>query len=427
MAKTRPPDPVPRPLTNNPLARVAGRDAPLHQLLPRAAPVLGARGLDLLQPGADPLDDYAQVDPSLARMPLEALQDRPFARSHWPANGLGYIGFDPEARTRFLLWLDALEHDAPPSFQTLFLAQVETALVEAAATANGAQLEQAIAALRALEAWPHWQANEQRARTLLLAYLLQGDGGRLASWLGEGAPTVQVAGVALGQQARLGAALTPAEVLTLARLWHITEERLNEGVVSLRLRSLTESLGADPLAHALRAAALPPADLVDAPGDHADDSTGDSAGDSAPGARLPWRTAHRDLRLAFAQPDLEPHLAPLFAEMLDDVPLAPKPAAAVAEAPAAGEAETWTLILEFGHSRSEYFEFALKQAQRLPGYSALVDEQRHVVHRVHLKKSEMRRFWQLWEYAMNWSDTHVYVNGVELDKWKIYPYSQFLS
>ena len=428
MATTQSPAPSIQPLTTNPLARIAGRDAPLQQLLPKAAAPLAARGISL-RPASTPLDDFALIDPALARVPADLLPGRPYPPSEWPATGLGYVGLNAEARSRFLLWLESPEQVAPPSFLALYLAQVESALIDAVATDSRPRLEHAIAALRALEVWPHWLAHEQRARTLLLAYLLQGDGAQIAAWLVEGRPPQAVAGVALGWQALLGAPLTAAEVLAVARLWGISDAKLDEAVVALRLRSLCESLGVDPLVHAVRAAAPAPraprdTDASDAQ-DDADAPATIVAGDLA-GMAQPWRCAHRDLRLAFAQPDVQPWLAPLLVEMLDDVPLAVAPAAPSAEA-SESEAATWTLILEFGHSRSEYFEFALKQAQRLPGYSALVDEHRHVVHRVHLKKSEMRRFWQLWEYAMNWSDTHVYLNGKELDKWKIYPYSQYLS
>ncbi len=231
------------------------------------------------------------------------------------------------------------------------------------------------------------------------------------------------------------AALTPGELLGLARLWAITEANLDEAVVALRLRSLTESLGVDPLTWALHAAAAQAgADAAVQAGDEAappqpaPEEIAAPATEGAPlwtGESLSWRCAHRDLRIDFAQPDLQPWLAPLLAEMLDDVPLAPAPAAPPEE-PAADN-EAWMLILEFGHSRSEYFEFALRQAQRQPGFSALVDDQRHVIYRVRFAKSEMRRFWQLWEYAMNWAETHVYLNGKKLEKWKVYPYSQYLT
>lgn len=437
-------------LTSNAFARIVGRNAPLHWLLVKAADALAARAITVRPPHIDPLEDYAQIDPSLARLPVDELPRTHFHGTDGPANGLGYVGFDAEARSRFLLWLDHPERDAPTSFQTLYLAHIESALVEAAATDDTRTIEQVIATLRALEVWPHWRRHAQRARTLLFAYLLLGDGAQIGAWLAEGFPTQPVADVALGWQALLGARLTPAVVLGLARLWDIADEKLDVAVVALRLRSLTEDMGVDPLTYALRAAlpgaALPGAVLPGAALPEAivpDEVVPEAAArvqaqQSGPGgavaaaaAAKPWRSAHRDLRVDFVQLEMKPWIAPLLAELLDDVPRTDAADAAVSVPQAATEAEAttgeWTLILEFQHSRSEYFELALKQAQRLSGYSALVDENRHVVHRVLIKKAEMRRFWQLWDYVMSWSGTRVYVNGVELDKWKIYPYSQYLT
>jgi hypothetical protein len=38
----------------------------------------------------------------------------------------------------------------------------------------------------------------------------------------------------------------------------------------------------------------------------------------------------------------------------------------------------------------------------------------------------MRHFWQIWGYVQNWTSTHVYYEGRELDKWQVYPYSQYI-
>ncbi len=420
MAKLRQPEPVPSVLTVNTLARIAGRDAPMHALLANATEVLAASGVRILPASTDPLDDYALIDATLARMPEEEITPATLPPEKWPAPGLGYAGFSPEARSHFLRWLNEPVHQAPAAFQQLFLAHIECGLLDALTSGKSELLEQCVATLRSFEAWPDWRSNEQRSRTALLADILLGDGERLATWLAEGFLAPHLVGIALGRQALSNAPLTPAEVVNLGRLWGITDAKLDEGVVGLRLRSLSESLSCDPLVFALRRAAPQQVDVEVA----LVAQNGESA---ATFGATPWRCAHRDLRLTFAQPDLTPHLAPLIAEMLDDVPIATSTAAVAGAEAADADAQGWMLILEFGQSRSEYFEFALKQAQRLPGYSALVDEQRHVIHRVHIKKSEMRRFWQLWEYAMNWNETKVYVNGKELEKWKIYPYSQFLT
>ena len=87
----------------------------------------------------------------------------------------------------------------------------------------------------------------------------------------------------------------------------------------------------------------------------------------------------------------------------------------------------WHLILEFGHSRSEFFEFALELAQRVESYTQIADENRKLIHRVIFKKRELRQFWRLWDYVQSWSSTQVFLNGEELQKWKIYPYSPYLK
>ncbi|MGL4651540.1 MAG: hypothetical protein ACRC1H_19190, partial [Caldilineaceae bacterium] len=87
----------------------------------------------------------------------------------------------------------------------------------------------------------------------------------------------------------------------------------------------------------------------------------------------------------------------------------------------------YSLVLEFGHSRSEFYDFAVEIAQRQSSYVALLDENRRLVHRVVLGRTQMRTFWRLWDYVQNWADTRVYVNGVLLEKWKIWPWSHYLQ
>ncbi|MBW7885050.1 MAG: hypothetical protein H3C34_20925, partial [Caldilineaceae bacterium] len=84
------------------------------------------------------------------------------------------------------------------------------------------------------------------------------------------------------------------------------------------------------------------------------------------------------------------------------------------------------VIIEFRQSRSEYFPFALRQAQKQRGFAQLLDEDRHIVYRVPFRRNDMRRFWQLWQYVQSWSSTRVYCQGRELERWQIYPYSQYL-
>ena len=208
-------------------------------------------------------------------------------------------------------------------------------------------------------------------------------------------------------------------------------------VLRLRLDSLQTVLGAEPLAHALAA-----------------------LGDAAK-TPMPWRCQHRDLRLAFPQPDVRPALQPLLDDMLtlgdvatddpgagpqlqsadaeaitDEIPAAVAPPAKHAAkscarskkepAPPATELEKAHIIVEFGASRSDVFDYVLRQAQKQPASSRLMDENRHIVYRVPFRRSEMRRFWQLWEYVQGWATTRVYCDGRQLDKWQIYPYSQYL-
>jgi hypothetical protein len=84
------------------------------------------------------------------------------------------------------------------------------------------------------------------------------------------------------------------------------------------------------------------------------------------------------------------------------------------------------LILEFGASRSDVFDYVLRQAQKQPGYQQIMDENRHMVYRVPFRRNDMRHFWQLWGYVQNWASTRVYCEGRPLDKWQVYPYSQYL-
>ncbi len=84
------------------------------------------------------------------------------------------------------------------------------------------------------------------------------------------------------------------------------------------------------------------------------------------------------------------------------------------------------LILEFSQSRSEYFDYVLQLAQRQSEFAQLMDEDRRLVYRVRFRKDKLRSFWRIWEYVQNWSSTKVYVNGEEIEHWKIWPYSQYL-
>jgi hypothetical protein len=90
-------------------------------------------------------------------------------------------------------------------------------------------------------------------------------------------------------------------------------------------------------------------------------------------------------------------------------------------------ADGYSLVLEFGHSRSEFYEYAVETAQRARSYQAILDENRRIVHRVTFGGPRSRTFWRLWDYVGNWTTTRVYVNGVELEKWQIWPWSDYLQ
>lgn len=59
------------------------------------------------------------------------------------------------------------------------------------------------------------------------------------------------------------------------------------------------------------------------------------------------------------------------------------------------QAETIDPVLEFEHSRSAYFDFALALAQRQEGYTMLLDENRRIIYRVVFRKNKLSSFWRL--------------------------------
>jgi hypothetical protein len=233
---------------------------------------------------------------------------------------------------------------------------------------------------------------------------------------------------ALGSQALLGQPLLSEQVDGVAAAWNLPLSSQPPAVLRLRLDSLRSSLGAEPLAYALG-------------------RLGDTAA-----APKPWRCHHRDLRLALPQPDVRPHLEPLLVDMLsvvdrdESLPSGTQAAAEIGpqeepsssgtrkrsakaadkEADGRSELDKAHIIVEFGASRSDVFAYVLRQAQRQGGFQQILDENRHIVYRVPFRRSEMRRFWHLYEYVQGWASTRVYCDGRQLDKWQIYPYSQYL-
>jgi hypothetical protein len=277
--------------------------------------------------------------------------------------------------------------------------------------------ERAIEQMVQLGAEVTWAENPALHRAFVLACWLQQDGQLLASWISTHPLPGELFGVALGLQAVTGVPLTARELGMALTAWQLGAP-LQADLLKLRLDSLTAILGQPPLAYAL---ALLEADAA---------------------RPRPWRTAQRGLRLLMPQPDLRPALEPALRDLLAVADVNHEESAPIGtlaspdtSQPAAAQEESaqpsldelgWRLILEFGSNRSEYFDYVLAQARKLPGYSQLMDEDRRIVYRIIFRKSEMRRFWRIWDYVHGWTSTRVYLNGDELEKWKVWPYSQYL-
>jgi len=381
------------PLIQNPLVRILGQHAPAHQVLQQAAQQ-GPLPIEVRITPVPPVGDYALVDPALT------LDFQPTAvppAQSLPPSGAGYAAFTPGQRAQLLQWLNEPTEAAPPAFQQFYLAQLEVGLLESATAAA------VMAEAQRLQQAPAWRHHLGLARLRLLAHWLAQDGSGLAAWLGEESAPGSLLGVALGLQALLQQALLPQQVVTLFRHWSPETALPSNVLLTMRLSSLTTTLGSEPLAYAL-------AQLTD-----------------ELRQPRPWRSQHRDLRVALPQPDLRPPLAPLLRDLtLLDASIDDNPDTAARDE---GRDDTpednaavrgWQLVLEFGESRSDFFALALSAAQKLPGYVALMDEDRHMVHRVHFRKGEVRRFWRLWEYVQSWSSTKVYLNGDEISKWDLY-------
>ena len=387
----------------NSLLRFAGRDAPALAVVSIAAergdlPVTFRQLSDRVSAGLPQGDgaqsDYAQVDQSLLLADAPPLTELPA-----PPGGLGYSGLTPQQRAAFVRWAAKPIDDAPAAFQQLYVANLEIRLFEAEPLPSQTRSE-----LLMLSKAPAWRTRHALSRAILLAFWLAQDGNNLAAWLAEGTAPVELWSVALGCQALLGAPLSSNQLPALLQAWQLPNQALPGNAYAFRLSSLATSLDQEPLAYALT-----------------------RLGDAARTPQ-PWRCQHRDLRLSLAQPDVRPVLEPLLADMLtitgkDDATPTPT------EPDEPGNDATLQpahLIVEFGHSRADGFSWALRQAQKQNGFQQLMDEDRHMIYRVPFRRSEMRRFWQLWESVQGWSTARVYRDGRELEKWQVYPYSQYL-
>ncbi len=416
----------------NPFVRITGQHRRASEVLHTAALRAGFP-VRILPNASTPTEDYAQIDLSLAATePSDAKSSNPKLTNKkavakpitLPDRGLSYAGFSPEQRAWFLEWLADPSRSAPAAFQQLYLANVEVALFE----------EQPIAAdalenLLTLNAMPVWRDHLGLSRSILLGLWLQQNGEQLAQWIASGNIHPALLGVAAGHLALLCKEISAEIVGTLLRRWAIVHAVPSANVLALRLDLQRERLGADPLAFALS---------------QLDDDHGDAAVNNIAAAKEPqlWRCQHRDLRIALPQPDLHPPLEPLLRELVDDLegvedmgdPSVPDPRVIV-DGETGNEVGSdvdeiadrpWTLILEFGESRSEYFPYALMRAKERPSFTQLMDEDRRLVYRISYRKRELRHFWRLWDYVSNWSGTTVYVNGKELENYQVWPYSQFL-
>jgi len=385
----------------NPHVRLIGRTASAGAALTAAAQQKDAHFRPAARP-VDFFDDYTQIDPAL---PL-ARDDGTVAD---PLPNTSYAGLTPVQRRRFANWLTAPEVAAPTAFRQIYLAWLECALFEAEKQAAAAK------ELSALLSAGGWKSDGGLAQAALLAGWLTQDGSLVARGLAHGGVAPSLLGVGAGWLAQWGRPLGAACAVALARGWNFHAPALanfqveSDGpLLELHITSLASSLGADPLAWALT-----------------------ERGDT-PIEWLPWHCTHRGLRLLLPQTDLRPHLEPRLAELMNSLPVTSARPVTQAEERATAEFATvapvvpsteWTLLLEFGDSRSQHFEYALHLARKQPGYQMLMDETRQLVHRVRYRKRHMRQFWRLWAYVESWSSTKIYVNGQEVKKWNVYPYS----
>ncbi len=375
-----------------PWVRIAGIDPPAGMILNATRFAAGSVISFAMAPQPE-MEDETLIDLLLARAPEPSTLA--------PPHNASYGAFSPGQRIACIEWLYENTRLAPTAFQHLALAHLEIGLFAQSST------DTAIDQLLSLYENAEWRDEPSLERVLLLHFWMRQSGVELTDWLSHGSLRPEHWGMALGWQALLGVPLQVGELAAVARAWGLTDVDERD-ITHLHLQSLCENLATDPLAYAL-------AEL-------------------GPTAHEPilWRGVHRMVRLLLPQPDLRPVLEPLLRDMLAvrDVPPPPTPRVPENEAASPSsnrvEDEGWHIILEFGQSRSEYFDFALTLAQRISTFSQLVDENRNVVYRVMFRKDKLRDFWRLWNYVETWSGTRVYVRGEEIEKRKVWRYSQYL-
>lgn len=387
----------------HPLARFTDEDAPASALLVAADGLpIRVRSTSVATEANEVQIDYAQIDRTLD-IANDIANNIANVDSSVPPTGTSYAGLTPAQRGAFLMWLSEPLSEAPPAFQQLWLAQLETHLLDE-------QRRTAIKHLRVLHETSAWQRSVALARALLLGLWIEQWGEQLLAWIAAERVPESLLGVALGHAALLGETLTPQALRALLSTWSLSAEPPSVGVCAHRLASLRERVGGDPLAHALA---------------QLDDEARQSQ---------PWRTTHRDVRIALPQPDLRPRLEPLLrdllladsggaVELVREDEYEEEASAPLIEPEQEPTAPKWMLVLEFGESRSDYFEHVLHWAHQRESFQTLLDEDRQIVYRVVYTKRDLRYFWRIWEYVQSWSATRVFVNGQEIAKWQVYPYS----
>jgi hypothetical protein len=414
----------------NPLIRLDGRERPARWVLAQALhrndlPVRALHHTPIT--AVDPAGgDEMLIDPA---SPIEVGT----ASTPEPVAGSGYAGFTAAQRGLFYDWLLDPTQPAPRGYQHLYLTHLETRLFEP----DYARLARSeILRLLAAEGW---RQSEGLARVGLLAGWLAQDAAYLDHFMAAAPVTASLLNTGLGWQALLGACLKAPAVLSLQKRWLGAEKSQPQeeeaALLQLNLDSLAVTLGCDPLHYTLDQLieGQQAADENRADSGQSDEKTGQTLLERWRDPWLPWRTIHRDLRCTLPQPNLRPTLEPLIAELLRDgqrQAALPQPEDLSEETPEDARAEVssknWQLVLEFGDSRSQFYEYVLFQAQKQPDYMMIMDETRQIVHRISYQKRHMRQFWRLWDYVQNWSSTKVYLNGQEMEKWKVWPYSQHL-
>ncbi|MEM7539522.1 MAG: hypothetical protein AAF639_45620 [Chloroflexota bacterium] len=403
--------------------------------------------------------------------------------------GVGYAGLTPEQRTQFLAWLQAPEKSASTLFYQLYVAYLEVRLFDG--DEHSIEAHEELFHLHRNAAWhnhdlliralmlSYWLRRDHKG---LVGWLRLG--GIPAQWLG-----VVLGWLALWQYKlsfdELLAIYTTWQLVDQSASPDLLELRfqsLEDELGTTLLDHLTTSHR--ECFFVVESEATPDHEQVDAttaqPSDQQNDAPESSDEETAEATEnkieptvqpddvtfqinlTPWRCAHRDLRIALPQPDIRPILEPLLLDMLSVLTDTSDDVGVIAGSDDAdnaylGENTTdflanlrarinskhtsnagfhagqtvdnvgWHLILEFTQSRSEYFDYVLSQAQRLPTFVQIMDENRAMIYRIVFKRRDMRKFWRLWEYVQNWSGTHVYVNGKEIRTGQVYPRSPSLT